>query len=140
MQTVACASFCRLFSLLMMNSFVPELRIYFACESRKEKHMDERKKNLCAMIPESLHSRVRAEQEQLALTLSEYVEKIIREHFEGGTKAMANGTGTLALQISEELFFRLKEHLSKHGMTQKEFIIGLIETALTDAADAKQAQ
>ena len=46
--------------------------------------MDEKKKNLCAMIPESLHIKVREEQEQLALTLSEYVEKIIGEHFEGG--------------------------------------------------------
>ena len=69
--------------------------------------MDEKKKNLCAMIPESLHIKVREEQEQLALTLSEYVEKIIREHFEGD-KTMANGTRTLALQIPEELFVRIK--------------------------------
>ena len=89
--------------------------------------------------PESLHIRVREEQEQLALTLSEYVEKIIREHFEGG-KTMANGTRTLALQIPEELFVRIKEHLSKYGLTQKEFIIGLIEAALTDAADAEEEE
>lgn len=94
--------------------------------------MDEKKKNLCAMIPESLHAKVRAEQEQMALTLSEYVEKIIREHFEGGNKAMANGTRTLALQISEELFMRIKEYLAKNSLTQKEFIIGLIETALAE--------
>ena len=101
--------------------------------------MDEKKKNLCAMIPESLHIKVREEQEQLALTLSEYVEKIIREHFEGG-KTMANGTRTLALQIPEELFVRIKAHLSKYGLTQKEFIIGLIEAALTDAADAEEEE
>ena len=100
---------------------------------------NEKKKNLCAMIPESLHIKVREEQEQLALTLSEYVEKIIREHFEGG-KTMANGTRTLALQIPEELFVRIKAHLSKYGLTQKEFIIGLIEAALTDAADAEAAE
>ena len=41
---------------------------------------------------------------------------------------MANGTRTLALQIPEELFVRIKEHLSKYGLTQKEFIIGLIES------------
>ena len=52
---------------------------------------------------------------------------------------MANGTRTLALQIPEELFVRIKAHLSKYGLTQKEFIIGLIETALTDAADAEAA-
>lgn len=94
--------------------------------------MDEKKKNLCAMIPESLHAKVRAEQEQLAVTLSEYVERIIREHFEGGNKAMANGTRTLALQISEELFMRIKEYLAKNSLTQKEFVIGLIETALAE--------
>lgn len=94
--------------------------------------MDEKKKNLCAMIPESLHAKVRVEQEQMALTLSEYVERIIREHFEGGNKAMANGTRTLALQISEELFMRIKEYLAKNNLTQKEFIIGLIETALAE--------
>jgi len=101
--------------------------------------MDEKKKNLCAMISESLHIKVREEQEQLALTLSEYVEKIIREHFEGD-RTMANGTRTLALQIPEELFVRIKAHLSKYGLTQKEFIIGLIEAALTDAADAEEAE
>ena len=53
---------------------------------------------------------------------------------------MANGTRTLALQIPEELFVRIKEHLSKYGLTQKEFIIGLIEAALTDAADAEEAE
>lgn len=94
--------------------------------------MDEKKKNLCAMIPELLHAKVRVEQEQMALTLSEYVEKIIREHFEGGNKAMANGTRTLALQISEELFMRIKEYLAKNNLTQKEFIIGLIEDALAE--------
>lgn len=102
--------------------------------------MDVKKKNLCAMIPEPLHIKVREEQENLALTLSEYVEKIIREHFEGGSKTMANGTRTLALQIPEELFVRIKAHLNKYGLTQKEFIIGLIEAALTDAADAGEAE
>ena len=53
---------------------------------------------------------------------------------------MANGTRTLALQIPVELFVRIKEHLNKYGLTQKEFIIGLIETALTDAADAEAAE
>ena len=53
---------------------------------------------------------------------------------------MANGTRTLALQIPEELFVRIKEHLSKYGLTQKEFIIGLIEAALADAAAAEEAE
>ena len=92
----------------------------------------EKRKNLCAMIPESLYTQVCSEKEQLEMTLSQYVEKILREHFEGG-KAMANATRTLAFQVSEELFIRLKEHLKKTGVSQKEFVITLIEQALLDA-------
>ncbi len=41
----------------------------------------EPKKNLCAMIPESLHARVKQEQETKGITLSELVEHILIEHF-----------------------------------------------------------
>lgn len=96
----------------------------------------ENRKNLCAMIPESLHTRVRTEQEQMELTLSQYVEMVLKEHFEGG-KVMANGTRTLAFQVSEELFMRIKEHLKKTGQSQKDFVIRLIEKALEEAGKTK---
>ena len=68
----------------------------------------EAKKNLCAMIPAELHAKVVAEKERLELsTLGEYVELILKEHFEGGKTIMA-ATKTLAFQISEELDQRLK--------------------------------
>ena len=47
--------------------------------------MDERR-NLCAMIPMELHTKVREEQESLGQTLSQYVEQILKEHFEGKDK------------------------------------------------------
>lgn len=95
----------------------------------------EAKKNLCGMIPEELHARAVAEKEQLGLkTLGEYVELILKEHFEGGKITMAE-TKTLAFKITEELDQRLKNFIAaekKHGrkITQKEFVIGLIEQAL----------
>ena len=94
----------------------------------------EAKKNLCGMIPEDLHARAVAEKEQLGLkTLGEYVELILKEHFEGGI-TMAE-TKTLAFKITEELDQRLKDFIAaekKRGrkITQKEFVIGLIEQAL----------
>lgn len=100
----------------------------------------EAKKNLCGMIPEELHARAVAEKEQLGLkTLGEYVELILKEHFEGGI-TMAE-TKTLAFKITEELDQRLKDFIAaekKRGrkITQKEFVIGLIEQAL----DAYEAQ
>ena len=95
----------------MMNSFPPFLCIYFACIG--EVTTLEKKKNLCAMIPESLHARVREEQTAMEISLGEYVEKIIREHFEKGEETMAGGTRTLALQMPEDLFIRIKAYLNR---------------------------
>lgn len=100
----------------------------------------ENRKNLCAMIPEALHTQARTEQEKLELTLSQYVEMVLKEHFEIGGKAMDGKTRTLAFQISEELFGRIKEHLKKTGLSQKDFVIGLIEQALTEAEAADKAK
>ena len=89
------------------------------------------KKNLCAMIPADLHARVRQEQEQSGKTLSEYVEQLIQNYYnmKENTK-MTGDTRTLATQIPEELFERLKAYLKKKGLKQRQFIIGLIEDAL----------
>ena len=89
------------------------------------------KKNLCAMIPADLHARVRQEQEQSGKTLSEYVEQLITDYYnmKENTK-MTGDTRTLATQIPEELFERLKAYLKRNNLKQKQFIIGLIEDAL----------
>ena len=96
----------------------------------------EKRKNLCAMIPESLHTQARTEQEKLELTLSQYVEMVLKEHFEKGGKAMDGKTRTLAFQVSEELFGKIKENLKKTGLSQKDFVISLIEQALAEAEAA----
>ena len=51
----------------------------------------------------------------------------------------AENTRTLAFQIPEELFQRIKEHLEKESrrrgirLTQRDFVLGLIEQALDEA-------
>ena len=95
------------------------------------------KKNLCAMIPADLHARVRLEQEQSGKTLSEFVEQLITDYYKmkEGTK-MTGDRRTMAIQLPEELFERLKAYLKKNNLKQKQFIIGLIEDALEeDEAD-----
>ena len=91
------------------------------------------KKNLCAQIDTALHARVRQEQEQSGQTLSEFVEQLITDYYKmkEGTK-MTGDTRTLATQIPEELFERLKAYLKKNGLKQRQFIIGLIEDALEE--------
>ena len=46
-----------------------------------------------------------------------------------GTK-MTGDMRTMAIQLPEELFERLKAYLKKNNLKQKQFIIGLIEDAL----------
>ena len=54
---------------------------------------------------------------------------------------MTGDTRTLATQIPEELFERLKAYLKKNGLKQRQFIIGLIEDALEeDEAEESTAQ
>ena len=99
------------------------------------------KKNLCAMIPADLHARVRQEQEQSGKTLSEYVEQLIQNYY--NMKENAKMTGdmrTMAIQLPEELFERLKAYLKKNNLKQKQFIIGLIEDALEQDEEDTTAQ
>ena len=86
------------------------------------------KKNLCAQIDTALHMRVRQEQERSGKTLSEFVEQLITDYYKmkEGTK-MTGDMRTMAIQLPEELFERLK---AKNNLKQKQFIIGLIEDAL----------
>lgn len=88
-------------------------------------------RNLCAQIPEELHAKVREEQERLGKTLSEYVGEILKDYFEQkGGRNMNGNSRTLAFQVSEELFERLKAYLTANKLKQKEFVVGLIEKAL----------
>ena len=95
----------------------------------------EERKNLCAQIPITLHTRVRQEQEEAGKTLSEYITEVLTAYYGGGNNMASR---TLAIQISEELFEKLKAHLATESqrqgrkISQKEFIIGLIEAALNN--------
>lgn len=98
----------------------------------------EKKRNLCAMIPESLHAEVQREKEQLGQTVSEYIEQILKEHFSKKGGNSMGKTRTLVAPIPEELFLELKEYLAKHNLTQKDFVSTMIRQAL-DAEKAGDA-
>ena len=75
-------------------------------------------KNLCAQIPLDLHAQVYAAKEDTGLTTSEYITQLLIEYYEikknGGNAIMSkNNTRTLAFQISEDLFQRIKTHLER---------------------------
>lgn len=100
------------------------------------------KKNLCAQIDIALHNRVTEEKGRLEMTTSQYIAALLTEYYKmkdenGGTNM--TGSRTMAFQIPEELFQRIKTHLARETartgvkLTQRDFVLGLIERALAEA-------
>ena len=99
-------------------------------------------KNLCAMLPVALHTRVRQEQEKAGMTLGEYVEAMITEYYDWKDgKIMTGEMRTLAAQIPAELFDRLDRYLKERGIKKKDFLVDIITRALetAEAVDSTEA-
>ena len=98
----------------------------------------ETRKNLCAMLPVALHTRVRQEQEKAGMTLGEYVEAMITEYYDWKDgKIMTGEMRTLAAQIPAELFDRLDRYLKERGIKKKDFLVDIITRALEEDEAAK---
>lgn len=93
--------------------------------------MAEKTKNLCAQIPESLHSKVRERQETSGKTLSEYMTWLITSFYEQeGMKNMDGKQKTIAFQVPPEMFEQFKQYLKRHDLKQVEFFLNCIQQAL----------
>lgn len=78
-------------------------------------------KNICGKIPLELHAKVRGEIEQREISTQEFLQQVIEEHFmEKGVEQMA--ARTIAVQVTEELFGRLKAAVAWKGCKQKDFL------------------
>ena len=101
-------------------------------------------KGLTCKIPLDLHNRISEEIKQNESTMSKFIEQIILEHYAKGVINMGK-TRTMAFQVSEELFQQIKDYLARYEQTyhrrlsQKEFVIGLIEQALAEADEEFEA-
>ena len=88
-------------------------------------------KNICGKIPVELHEKLKLEVEELGISIPKYLEMVIEEHMtRKGEKANMADLRTVAVQVTEDLFSRLKAVLARNGMKQKDFLIGLIEDAI----------
>ena len=105
-------------------------------------------KNLCAQLPIDLHERVSEERERLGQTTSEYITNLIQDYYnmienqKGGIQMTEKGR-TMAFQIPEELFQRIKRHLERETLrtgkklTQRDFVLNLITQALDEAENTR---
>lgn len=91
-------------------------------------------KNICGKIPVELHEKVRAEIEEKETSTQIFIRQVIEEHFNRleskGEESMEKRT--LAVQVTEELFQRVKWAVAKEGIKQKDFIIRIIEKAVEE--------
>ncbi len=92
------------------------------------------KKGVTVKIDAELHAEVRQYIEDHEMTMGEFVSLALQNELhpklniqEG--KAMGN-MRTMAFQVPEELFQKIKDYLQRNNMTQKQFVIGLIETEI----------
>ena len=102
-------------------------------------------KGLTCKIPLDLHNQISEEIRETESTMSKFIEMVIREHYQKGEDNMTEKGKTLAFQVSGELFQRIKEYLVLYEktyhrrLTQKEFVISLIEQALEEAEEEFEA-
>ncbi|MDD6648443.1 MAG: hypothetical protein PUE87_00505 [Subdoligranulum variabile] len=94
---------------------------------------------LTVSIPDDLHQKIREELEKQGITTSQFIEQAVTNFFENPKGENNMATRTLAFQVSEELFQRIKAYLARYEevhhrkLSQKEFVIGLIEAELDEA-------
>lgn len=101
-------------------------------------------KGITCKIPLDLHNRISEDIRESESTMSKFIEMVINEHYMKGANDMSK-MRTMAFQVSEEFFQRIKDYLTRYEQTygkklsQKDFVIGLIEQALEEADEEFEA-
>lgn len=92
----------------------------------------EEKRGITVKVDAGLHAEVKQYIESHGMTMAEFVTLALQDelHPKFKTKEDMGNMRTLAFQVPDNLFKQIKEYLQRNNMTQKEFIIGLIETEL----------
>ncbi|SDB54096.1 hypothetical protein SAMN02910317_02804 [Ruminococcaceae bacterium FB2012] len=104
--------------------------------------MAEEKKGITVKIDAGLHAEVKAYVEAQGLTMAEFVSKALDDELHpkmtitGGTTM--EKMRTMAFQVPEDLFQKIKDYLNRNHMTQKEFVIGLITKEIDRDLAARQ--
>lgn len=102
------------------------------------------KKGITVRIDADLHAEVSQYLRDHSMTMAEFVTLALDDELhpknqmkEGNT--MAN-TRTIAVQVPEDLFQRIKDYLQRNNMTQRQFLIGLIEDELERDQTERESQ
>ena len=102
------------------------------------------KKGITVKVDADLHAEIREYLDAHQMTMAEFISLAVEDELhpkyqEKEENNMAN-MRTLAFQVPEDLFQRIKDYLRRNNMTQKEFVIGLIESEIERDLTAREAQ
>ena len=102
------------------------------------------KKGVTVKIDAELHAEVKRYIEEHNMTMGDFVALALQDELHPKLniredKNMGN-MRTLAFQVPEELFQQIKDYLQRNNMTQKEFVIGLIENEINRDLTQRAAQ
>ena len=106
--------------------------------------MADEKKGITVKIDASLHAEIREFIESNGMTMAEFVSKALYNELHPKIQPQevknAVPTRTMAFQMPEDMFQRLKDYLHRHGITQKEFVLGLVEAEIKRDEELINAQ
>ena len=97
--------------------------------------MADEKKGITVKIDADLHAEIKEYLERHeGMTMAEFITLAVDDELHPKIQQKeGNNMGnmrTMAFQVPEELFQRIKDYLHRNNMSQKEFVLGLIETEL----------
>ena len=106
--------------------------------------MAEEKKGITVKIDAALHAEIRQFIEQNGMTMAEFVSQALYNELHPKIQPQEvknmGPTRTMAFQMPEDMFQRLKDYLHRHGITQKEFVLGLVEAEIRRDEELINAQ
>lgn len=102
------------------------------------------KKGITVRIDANLHAQVSQYLRDHSMTMAELVSWALDDELHPKTQmkegnTMAN-TRTIAVQVPEDLFQRIKDYLQRNNMTQRQFLLGLIEDELEREQTERESQ
>lgn len=101
------------------------------------------KKGITVKIDADLHAQVRQYIEANGMTMAEFVSKALDDELHPKMnikeKKYMGNMRTMAFQVPEDLFQQIKDYLERHNMTQKQFVLGLIQDELDRDYEEQQA-
>lgn len=104
---------------------------------------EQEKKGITVKIDADLHAEVRQYLEANNMTMAEFVTQALDDElhpkFQKEDAKMEN-TRTIAFQVPEDLFQRLKDYLRRNEITQRQLLITLIEDELEREQTKREAQ